>query len=116
MKIAGKKIAVTNDVLTNKNNVLIAIEQAANVNAEILLTPEGCLSGYTSKFDQKEVDDALAEILQAAKNSNLGLALGTCFYESPPLSKIPSIPSGKGDSGSKKKSPFEGGFRGMFFI
>ena len=81
MKIAGKKIAVTNDVSTNKKNVLIAIEQAANVNAEILLTPEGCLSGYTHKFDQQELDNALDEVLTSAKNSNLGLALGTCFYE-----------------------------------
>ena len=99
MKIAGKKIAVSDDISTNKKNVLVAIEQAANVNAEILLTPEGCLSGYTYKFDQKEVDDALAEILSVAKKNNLGLALGTCFYESPPLSKPPSIPSRKGDSG-----------------
>ncbi len=81
MKIAGKKIAVSNDILTNKNNVLLAINQAAKENAEILLTPEGCLSGYTYKFDQKEVDDALVEILSVAKNNNLGLALGTCFYE-----------------------------------
>jgi len=81
MKIAGKKIAVSNDVSANKKNVLLAIEQAANVNAEILLTPEGCLSGYTFKFDQKEVDDALSEVLLTAKKSNLGLALGTCFYE-----------------------------------
>ena len=85
MKIAGKKIAVSDDISANKKNVLVAIEQAAIENAEILLTPEGCLSGYTPKFDQKEVDDALAEVLSAAQKSNLGLALGTCFYESPPL-------------------------------
>jgi len=46
-----------------------------------LLTPEGCLSGYTHKFDQQELDNALDEVLTSAKNSNLGLALGTCFYE-----------------------------------
>jgi len=81
MKIAGKKIPVTNDISVNKKNVINAIELAANINAEILLTPEGCLSGYTHKFNQKEVEAALAEILTASKKANLGLALGTCFYE-----------------------------------
>ncbi len=81
IKIAGKKIAVRENISANKKNVILAIEQAAKVNAEILLTPEGCLSGYTPKFNQKEVDDALSEILFIAKKNNLGLALGTCFYE-----------------------------------
>ncbi len=99
MKIAGKKIAVTNDISTNKKNLILAIEQAANVNAEILLTPEGSLSGYTYKFDQKEVDDALAEVLSAAKKSNLGLALGTCFYEDD--GKSPHL---KGDLGGCSSS------------
>ena len=76
-----KKIPVSNDILTNKNNLIYAINQATNENAGILLTPEGCLSGYTYKFDQKEVDDALSEILIVAKKNNLGLALATCFYE-----------------------------------
>jgi len=81
IRIAGKKIAVGNDISANKKNVLLAIEQAAQENAGILLTPEGCLSGYTYTFNQKEVDDALADVLAAAKKCHLGLALGTCFYE-----------------------------------
>lgn len=81
IKIAGKKIAVSDNISINKNNILIAIKQAASENAEILLTPEGCLSGYTHKFDQKEVNNALMEILYSANKADLGLALGTCFYE-----------------------------------
>ncbi len=81
MIVSGKKISVTNDISSNKEKTLAAITQAADVNADILLTPEGCLSGYTHQFDQKELVPALKEVLNAAKECRVGLALGTCYYE-----------------------------------
>lgn len=81
MIVSGKKIAVTKDIATNKANIITAIQQASAKNADILLTPEGSLSGYTDKFDQKELSPALNDILEEAKTHHLGLALGTCHYE-----------------------------------
>ena len=81
MIIAGKKIAVTNDVTRNKESIIKALHQASAEKTDILLTPEGCLSGYTHEFNQEEVTPALKEVLKVAKELGVGLALGTCFYE-----------------------------------
>ena len=81
MIVSGKKISVSDDITINKGKVISAIHQAKAEKADILLTPEGCLSGYTHRFDQKELTPALKEVLCEAKSNCLGLALGTCFYE-----------------------------------
>lgn len=54
---------------------------AASQGAEILLTPEGSLSGYTHLFDPDLVTRLTAELVQEAAQANLGLALGTCYVE-----------------------------------
>ena len=51
LRVAGAQIPVTKDILTNKKTILRAIEKAAGENADILLTPEGSLSGYAHEFD-----------------------------------------------------------------
>jgi predicted amidohydrolase len=81
MIVSGKKIAVTNDITTNKANIISAIRQASAEKSDILLVPEGCLSGYTDRFEQRELLSALHEVVEDAKTNQLGLALGTCFYE-----------------------------------
>ncbi|MCZ7544149.1 MAG: hypothetical protein M5R40_11730 [Anaerolineae bacterium] len=43
--------------------------------------PEGSLSGYTHDFDAGAVADALRRVAARARESGLGLALGTCFVE-----------------------------------
>lgn len=58
-----------------------ALDYAITQKADILLTPEGSLSGYFDKFDQKKVEQNLKEILNRAKSTKLGLTLGTCFRE-----------------------------------
>jgi len=80
MIVSGKKISVSNDITVNKEKVISAIQQAGVEKADILLTPEGCLSGYTHQFNQKDLTPALNEVLQEAKNNSVGLALGTCYY------------------------------------
>ena len=72
---------VTGSVAANLQHILAAIQWASAQNADILLTPEGSLSGYTHEFDSQEVESALARVTTAAAHANLGLALGTCFLE-----------------------------------
>lgn len=81
LRVAGFQQAVTSDIAANVAAILGAIERAADAGAEILLTPEGSLSGYTPRFDTQAAADGLATVTAAAKARNLGLALGTCFVE-----------------------------------
>ena len=81
LRVAGVQMPVLLDVEANKKNILDAIRIAADEGADILLTPEGSLSGYTHFFDAHSVEDALDEILAFARPNAVGLALGTCFLE-----------------------------------
>lgn len=80
-RVAGAQMRVTIDVEVNEPALLDAVERAAAAGAEILLTPEGSLSGYTADFDHNEVAAALARVTEAARRRQLGLALGTCLVE-----------------------------------
>ena len=70
--IAGAQIPVTENVKINLETINRAIDYAINKKADVLLTPEGSLSGYTHKFDQKQVSDLLKTIL------NKKLFVGYC--------------------------------------
>jgi len=80
LRVAGAQIPVTKDVRSNLEALNRAIDYAIDEDADILLTPEGSLSGYTHKFNQREVTAALETILSRSKG-RLGLALGTCYIE-----------------------------------
>jgi len=82
LRVATAQIPVTRDIVANEKTIARAIDQAADQHADILLTPEGSLSGYTHKFDQAEVEAALQRLVQKARTKKLALALGTCFVES----------------------------------
>jgi len=81
IRIAGAQLPVTRDVAANVGQIRKAIEFAQNEKADILLTPEGSLSGYTHEFDAASVAAAMEEVTQAARQAGVGLALGTCFVE-----------------------------------
>ncbi len=81
LTVAGYQMAVTQDVDCNVQKLISAIERAAGKGADILLTPEGSLSGYTPTFDVATVEAALHTVTQAAVDHRIGLALGTCFVE-----------------------------------
>jgi predicted amidohydrolase len=81
LKVAGVKSAVSEDIAVNVGALKKAIDYSHAKKADILLTPEGSLSGYTPDFDGKEVRKALDEIVEYASSAGVGLALGTCFYE-----------------------------------
>jgi predicted amidohydrolase len=81
IRFAGLQMNTTSDIGKNKDQIINGLKKAAAVKADFLVTPEGSLSGYTSKFNQEEVDRALPEILQLAKDLKVGLFLGTCYKE-----------------------------------
>ena len=81
LRVAGYQMCVGRDVIENTARICTAVDQAADQQADILLTPEGSLSGYTHDFDVAAAEEGLKEITTLAANRSLGLALGTCFVE-----------------------------------
>lgn len=79
-RVAGAQLPVSKDVKTNLETIETALDFAINEEADILLTPEGSLSGYIHDFNQTTVKNALETIISKAKGK-LGLALGTCYFE-----------------------------------
>jgi len=81
LRVAGAQMPVTRDIDANVRLILSAIDFAVGERADVLLTPEGSVSGYTHEFDQTQVEAALEEVLERAREARLALALGTCFVE-----------------------------------
>lgn len=81
MRIALAQMPVVSDVSKNVETLLRAVQFAVDQRADVLLTPEGSLSGYTHQFDTQSVKAGLAEVTTRARAGNLALALGTCFVE-----------------------------------
>ena len=81
MRIALAQMAVVSDVSENVETLHRAVRFAVDQRADVLLTPEGSLSGYTHEFDTQSVKAGLAEVTTQAREGNLALALGTCFVE-----------------------------------
>lgn len=81
LKVAGAQMAVGNDIAANAETIGRAIKFAFDAGADILVTPEGSLSGYTHEFDPAATEVALKEVVGAATEAGIALALGTCFVE-----------------------------------
>ena len=81
LRVAVAQISVTRDIDANLKTIGRAIDKAIEEKADILLTPEGSLSGYTPQFDQAKVDKALKKVVDKASTAGLALALGTCYTE-----------------------------------
>ena len=81
LRIAGAQLPVTKDVAANLEAIHRAIDYAAGVRADLLLTPEGSLSGYTPEFEQAQVRAGLRTVTELARQAGLALALGTCYVE-----------------------------------
>ena len=80
-RIAGAQLPITNDIVSNIAALSRAVAFAEEAHADVLLTPEGSLSGYTHAFDVQAVNAGLREITNQARDTGIGLALGTCFVE-----------------------------------
>ena len=81
LRVATAQIPVSNSISENTATIHRALEVAIKERADILLTPEGSLSGYTPKFDQDKVDKELTKIVERASKAGVALALGTCYVE-----------------------------------
>jgi predicted amidohydrolase len=81
LRVAVAQIAVSRDISANVETIGRAIDRAIEEKAEVLLTPEGSLSGYTHQFDQQQVEKGLERLVAKASAAGLALALGTCFVE-----------------------------------
>ena len=81
MRICLAQLPVTDDVTLNTESIVHAVDYASENRADVLLTPEGSVSGYTHVFDSEAVISAVDRIVGRATAANLALALGTCFVE-----------------------------------
>ena len=81
LRVAGAQIAVTPSVDRNIAAIERGIDFAARHGADVLLTPEGSLSGYTHEFDEHQVEAGLRRVTGRAQDARVGLALGTCHVE-----------------------------------
>jgi predicted amidohydrolase len=81
LRIAGAQLPVTRDVDENLKGIFRALEFAVCEGADLLLTPEGSLSGYTHEIDLDATQGALMQVTGRAKSEGVALALGTCFVE-----------------------------------
>ena len=81
IRVAGFQMETTSNIQTNKAVIINAIKKATKEGADFLMTPEGSLSGYNSTFDAKELNTALDQVVDIAKNLKIGLLLGTCYKE-----------------------------------
>jgi predicted amidohydrolase len=81
IRVAGAQIPITRDVERNVGAIGRAIAYAAEEKADILLTPEGGLSGYTPAFDRQAAQEGLGLVTSWAREAGIGLALGTCWVE-----------------------------------
>lgn len=81
LRVATAQIPVSSDIAANSAVIAAAMDEAIAAKAQILLTPEGSLSGYTPKFDQAQVDAQLQVLVSKARGARLALALGTCYVE-----------------------------------
>lgn len=81
LRVAGAQMPVTENIGANLGWIEQAIDFAAREEADILLTPEGSLSGYTHLFSQEQVEQGLRRVTERARLAQVGLALGTCFIE-----------------------------------
>lgn len=79
--LTGIQMTVTNDIKNNQAQIILGIRKAREEGASFLVTPEGSLSGYTSNFDQGQLDAALREVVAVAGKMKTGLMLGTCYKE-----------------------------------
>lgn len=81
IRVAGAQIPVSADISANVATIGRAIAFAQREKADVLVTPEGSLSGYRASFDADETARANREIVAKAAAANIALVLGTCFAD-----------------------------------
>lgn len=72
---------VSRRIAENVARLTAALDEATRRGADILLSPEGSLSGYRPDFDRHAAEAGLAAVTAHARARGIGLALGTCRIE-----------------------------------
>lgn len=80
--IAGLQMNVSKSIAENELTIIQHLNSLKDKNVDILITPEGSLSGYNSEFNGQELKASLARVVGVAKRLNVGLILGTCYKDS----------------------------------
>lgn len=81
LRVAGAQIPVSRELQQNVTTLSRAIDFAQREKADVLVTPEGSLSGYWAGFDPEATRKAIDQIAVQAKSAGLALVLGTCFAD-----------------------------------
>ena len=81
IRVALAQIPVSDNIAQNLKELEAMVDYAGEEKADILLTPEGSLSGYNHTFNKNEVIEALEVLCAKARARTVGLALGTCMAE-----------------------------------
>jgi predicted amidohydrolase len=81
LRVAGAQIPVSRDVRKNVEAISRAIEYAKREKADVLVTPEGSLSGYFADFDAAATAKGIEEVVAKAREAGVALVLGTCFED-----------------------------------
>jgi|SRR6056300_108135 predicted amidohydrolase len=88
IRVAGAQIPVSKYIENNVKEIKLALDWAANNKVDILLTPEGALSGYMKSFDEihkENISHYEKEVVLYAAERGVCLALGTLYPESKPF-------------------------------
>ena len=90
LRIAGAQIPCGKNIQINKKEILKALDWAKENDVDFLLTPEGSLSGYETRWQNKisELNDALIEVEEHQKKLGVGLHLGTGFQDAEPIGLV----------------------------
>lgn len=91
IRIGGAQIPVTDDMKENIKHIKQAIDWASKNNVDILLTPEGSLSGYMNTFDElmhSDLPQLIKEITSHSTSKNICLALGTEYIKDISYGKV----------------------------
>ncbi len=85
LRIVGAQIALKTrefaNIPGNVEKINQAIDFAKSEKADILLTPEGAVTGYSVDFDKKVAAEAINTVVNRARSAGIGLALGTDYFD-----------------------------------
>lgn len=81
LRIAALQMDVSNNIQENEQTIIRHLNDLKDQDIDLLITPEGSLSGYTSQFDREQLNKSLENVREVAKELKIGLVLGTCYKE-----------------------------------
>lgn len=91
IRVAGAQIPVTKYIETNFSTIKTALDWAGDNKVDLLVTPEGSLSGYLKSYDEVAdpyLQEAAREIASYAASKGICLALGTLYIEKQPFGLV----------------------------